>query len=175
MNLFENTVKNMVRYMYYFAGLAIVIMMLLTSIDVFLRFCVTLYVTFKWDFMASWRPIPGTYEIVALLGSAAAAFAMAHTSVEGGHVAVSFVVRLFSTKVQACFKIGTDLVGGLFFAMLAWRSTVYALQLQEMGEVTMTLEMPYYPFVYGLSISSFAVCLVLLMTVIQDTVGVSSQ
>ncbi|GAG16797.1 unnamed protein product, partial [marine sediment metagenome] len=48
------------------AALAIFIMMTLTCVDVFLRYF------FR-------KPIPGTYEIVALLGAVAVSFAMAHT------------------------------------------------------------------------------------------------
>jgi TRAP-type C4-dicarboxylate transport system permease small subunit len=167
MMFIENIVKQLVRLMYYLAGTAIVGMMLLTCVDVSLRLCVTLYAKYGWQVLAPFQPIPGTYELVCFLGSTAAAFAMAHTTVESGHVAVSIVVRLFSERIQAVFQTVTGSLGFLLFGLISWRSVVYARQLKQWGEVSMTLQLPYYPFVYGVAFASFAVCLVLIMTVIH--------
>jgi TRAP-type C4-dicarboxylate transport system permease small subunit len=168
MNAFEKSVKDFVRYMYYIAGGAIVVMMLLTCVDITLRLAVTLYANYGWKVLEPFQPIPGTYELVCFLGSTAAAFAMAHTSVESGHVAVSILVRLFSEKIQAVFQVVTNSLGFVFFALLCWQSVVYAQKLRKWGEVSMTLELPYYPFVYGVAFASLAVCLVLLVTVINE-------
>lgn len=175
MDLFEHRLKELVRYMYYIAGLAIVVMMVVTTTDVFLRFCVTLYAKFHWPFLESWRPIPGTYDIVAMAGSIAAAFAMAHTTVESGHVAVSLLVRLFTQKKQAALKLITDIFSGLLFGVLAIRCVVYAQDLKESGEVTMTMQLPYHPFVYLLSFSALAVTLVFVVAVITDIKEVISK
>jgi len=168
MNPFERTVKELVKFMYYFAGAAIVGMMLLTCADVALRLAVTLYAKYGWQVLAPFQPIPGTYELVCFLGSTAAAFAMAHTTVESGHVAVSILVRLLSDRIQAVFQMVTSSLGFILFALISWRSVVYALQLRQSGEVSMTLQLPYYPFVYGVAFASFAVCLVLILTVIHE-------
>ena len=168
MNLFEKSVKNLARYLYYVAGGAIVIMVVLTCVDITLRLAVTIYAEQGWKVLAPFQPIPGTYELVCFFGSTAAAFAMAHTSVESGHVAVSILVRLFSEKVQAVFQVITNSLGFIFFALLSWQSVLYAQKLKMSGEVSMTLELPYYPFVYGVAFASFAVCLVLVVTVIKE-------
>ena len=82
MNFLEKPTKSLAKVLYWVAGVAIVTMMLITCVDVVLRLCVTLYHDFKWEFLSPFRPIPGTYELVRFLGTIAAAFAMAHTSVE---------------------------------------------------------------------------------------------
>jgi TRAP-type C4-dicarboxylate transport system permease small subunit len=168
-------VRRFVRIMYFIAGAAIVIMMGLTCIDVFLRFMVTLYAKLDWTFLEGVRPIPGTYELVALMASVAASFAMAHTSVEGGHVAVSIVTRLLPSRVARVISICTHLVSLAFFALLAWVSVGYAEQLQEIGEVSMTMQLPIHPFVYGLAFSSLAVCLVLALATWEDFTKVREQ
>lgn len=175
MNVFENSVKGLARYMYYIAGLAIVVMMVITTTDVFLRFCVTLYAKFHWSFLESWRPIPGTYDLVAMAGAVAASFAMAHTTVESGHVAVSLVIRLFTKQIQAFFKLGTDILSGLLFGILSARCLFYARNLKESGEVSMTLQIPFHPFVYLLAFSAFAVMLVFLIAIINDIHKVTSK
>jgi len=168
MTSFEKGVKILVRYMYYMAGAALVLMMVLTCVDIVLRLAVTLYGKFGWEFLSRLKPIAGTYELVCFLGSTAASFAMAHTLVESGHVAVSFLVRLFSEKTQAVFQVVTSSLAFLFFGLLTWQSVLYAQKLKKWGEVSMTLELPFYPFVYGLAFAAAAVCLVLIMTIIGE-------
>jgi len=162
MKLTEKSVNSLARTMYYIAGAAIVTMMLLTCADVILRFAVTVYRSYRWEFLKPFRPIPGTYELVSFLGAVAVSFAMAHTSVEKGHVAVSFVVRLFSERVQAIIESLTNVLGLILFAMISWQSVLYANDFRVSGEVSLTLQLPFYPFVYGIGFSAAAVCLVLL-------------
>jgi TRAP-type C4-dicarboxylate transport system permease small subunit len=168
MNAFEKTARRLVEVMYYIAGAAIIFMMVLTCADVILRYTTTIYTAFGWKILASVRPIPGTYELVCLTAVVAAAFAMAHTSLQAGHVAVNFVVRLLSENAQAVFQIITSSLGFLFFAILCWQSVLYAQKAKEWGEVSMTLQLPYYPFIYGIAFSAFTVCLVLLILVINE-------
>ena len=75
MTTIENNICQLARWMYFLAGMAIVAMMMITTLDVFMRFCVTVYSKFGWAFLASWRPVPGTYDLVAMCGAIAAAFA----------------------------------------------------------------------------------------------------
>ena len=168
MGVLGKSSQGLARAMYWIAGIAIVCMMLLTCVDVFLRLCVTIYHTTKWEWLTPLKPIPGTYELVCFMGSVAVAFAMAHTSIEKGHVAVSFIVALLPEKVQAAIETITTCFGLFFFILLAWQSVLYAGDLREMGEVSLTLQLPFYPFVYGVAFSAVAVCLVLLKDLIRN-------
>jgi TRAP-type C4-dicarboxylate transport system permease small subunit len=168
MNNFEKSVKVLVQYMYYVAGAGIIVMMLLTCADVLLRFSTTVYAKFGWEILASLKPIPGTYELVCLLGVVAAAFAMAHTSLQKGHVAVNFIVRNLSRKARSEFEIVTGILGILFFAMIGCESVVYAEKAKALAEVSMTLQVPFYPFILGISFSAFTVCLVLIVQVVNE-------
>jgi len=168
MKLIEAILNGMIRYMYYISGLAIVLMMLFTTTDVFLRFCVTMYGLFHWEFLSSLKPIPGNYDMVSMCGAVAAALAMAHTTVQSGHVAVELAVRLLAKRKRVILKFFTDTVSGLFFAVLAWRCVIYAQDLKKSGEVSMTMELPFHPFVYLLAISALAVTLVFVMIIIKD-------
>jgi TRAP-type C4-dicarboxylate transport system permease small subunit len=175
MNPLEKSSKSLAKMLYWIAGAAIVTMMLLTCVDVVLRFCVTLYHDFRWEFLTPFRPIPGTYELVRFLGTIAAAFAMAHTSVEAGHVAVSIVVRLFPARVQALIETITTTFGLIFFAIVSWQSVVYAMDLKASGEVSLTLQLPFYPFIYGIGFAAAAVCLVLLTDLSKSLVRVLNK
>lgn len=161
MNTFEKVTQNLTRVLYWFAGASIVAMMLLTCADVILRF-------FR-------RPIPGTYELVCFLGAIAVALAMAHTAAEKGHVSVSLVVRLLPRRIQSIVETITNLFGLTLFVLIAWRSVLYANTLRESGEVSLTLQLPFYPFVYGIGLSAAAVCLVLLKDLFGSLTKVFSQ
>ncbi|MEX1302795.1 MAG: TRAP transporter small permease subunit [Desulfotignum sp.] len=175
MTTIENNICQLARWMYFLAGMAIVAMMMITTLDVFMRFCVTVYSKFGWAFLESWRPVPGTYDLVAMCGAIAAAFAMAHTTLESGHVAVSLIVRLLAKKTQFFIKLLTDTASLCLFSILAWRSVVYAGNLKESGEVSMTMQLPFHPFVYMLAFSSLIVALVYLIAIIKDIQKVVSR
>ncbi len=161
MIFFSNIAKDLARRMYWVAGAAIIAMMLLTCTDVILRY-------FR-------SPIPGTYELVCFLGAVSVAFAMAHTSVERGHVAVSLVVRYFPKKIQYLIDTITGSFGIVLFALIAWYSVQYANDLRVTGEVSLTLELPFYPFVYGVGFSAAVVCLILLADLVGSLVRVFSK
>jgi len=168
MRWLDRSSQELAKVMYWIAGVAIICMMALTCVDVLLRLCVTIYHTTKWEFLIPLKPIPGTYELVCFMGSVAVSFAMAHTSVEKGHVAVSFIVAFFPDRVQAVIETITTCFGLAFFILLAWRSILYAGDLIAMNEVSLTLQLPFYPFVYGVAFSAFAVCLVLLSDLMKN-------
>lgn len=148
MTLLEKTGNQLSSLLFAVAGAAIVGMMLLTCADIVLRL-------FR-------MPIPGTYELVSFLSAISVAFAMAHTSVEKGHIAVSVLVQLMPQRLQALVDSVTTSLGILLFALLAWHSYLYGASLRQSGEVSLTLQLPFYPFVYGIALSSAVVCLVLL-------------
>jgi TRAP-type C4-dicarboxylate transport system permease small subunit len=122
------------------AGGAIVAMMLLTCADVVLRLLR--------------QPIPGTYEMVGFLGTVVAAFALAYTSLEKGHIAVEILVERLPHRVQTVIEAATALIGAALFWLLCWQSGLYAAELRHSGEVSVTLTMPIYPFIYGIAVGS---------------------
>ena len=136
------------------ASAAIAAMMCLTTADVVLRLLR--------------RPIPGTYEIVGFLGALAISFSLAYTSVEKGHIAVDLLVEKFSRRVQAGVQACNDFCGTFLFAMIAWQSAVYASNLKQSGEVSLTLQLPLYPFVYGIAVGCSLLCLYLVSTLVRS-------
>lgn len=150
------------------AGTAIVLMMLLSTADVLLRLGGPLYSKLRWWILGFLQPIPGTYELVSFFGTVAAAFAMAHTSIRGGHVSVSLVTRLLPKRLRILIHIFTNLLALVLFGLLSWRSILYAEELKSSGEVSMTLQLPYYPFAYGVAFASFVLCVVLITYIIND-------
>jgi len=149
----EKTTVFLAEKLNWVAAAAIVLMMLLTTLDVLLRI---LRLT-----------IPGTYEIVGLLGTLVISFSLAYTSVEKGHIAVEFLVQRLSSTAQGVIQAINALTAVLLFAVVTWQSIVYALDLMRSGEVSQTLELPVYPFVFGVAAGCGCLCPVLLVEFIR--------
>ncbi|MBW2116192.1 MAG: TRAP transporter small permease subunit [Deltaproteobacteria bacterium] len=76
---------------------------------------------------------------------------------------VSIIVNLLPKKVQSIIETITTIFGLILFILLSWQSVLYGNDLKASGEVSLTLELPFYPFVYGIGFAAAAVCLVLLV------------
>jgi TRAP-type C4-dicarboxylate transport system permease small subunit len=137
------------------AGIALCFMMLLTVADVFLR--------------AFRKPIIGTYELVAYSGVIVIAFSLPFTWLKG-HVCVDFLLLKFSPKNQKIIQATTRILGIVFFLLSGSYLIRMGMSLYATGEVSSTLQMPFYPLAYGAGICFFIQCLVLLCD-LGKTVG----
>jgi len=146
----ERFVRSLSNWLNWVAGVALVAMLALIVADIIGA------KLFKW-------PIPGGIEMVGFLGVVVIAFAIAHTQVVRGHIEVEFLVTRLPKKAQGILAGLVQFLGMALFGLLAWRSYDFAHTLQVKGEVSMTQEIPFYPFVYGIAICSVAAFLVLLV------------
>ncbi|HOD36648.1 MAG TPA: TRAP transporter small permease [Syntrophales bacterium] len=130
------------------AAAAIVTMILLTVADVVLRL-------FR-------MPIPGTYEMVGFLGAFIIAFSLAYTASEKGHISVDVLVQLFPRRVQAFLDAFNELAGAVFFSIIACAGMGAAGDIRNSGEVSLTLELPIHPILYGIAAGCALMALILL-------------
>ena len=131
------------------ASVSVIIMMFLTCADVILRY-------FR-------CPIPGTYEMVGLLGSIFVSFSLAKTSLDNGHIAVDFFFQKLPMPARRVIESTNILISTVLFGFITWYSFFYAIDLKRTGEVSMTLQIPVYPFVLGISLGCAMLCIVLVL------------
>jgi TRAP-type C4-dicarboxylate transport system permease small subunit len=100
---------------------------------------------------AVWRPIPGTFELISLLGGAVAGLAVPHTSQTYGHITVDVLICMMPKKGQKIMNGITRLLVLLFFVFIAWSLISMGIDHSSSKEVTQTLRVPLYPvfFVLG--------------------------
>ncbi len=153
MNGFLNKINGLSRVFNVIAGISLTFLMLLTVMDVILR--------------ALKRPIVGTYELVAFSGAVVIGFAVPLTSWLRGHIFVDFFILRFSQKVRNIFNITTRCLVIVLFFLIGWNLIKYGMDLQKSGEVSLTLQMPFYPVAYGVAVCCFVQCLVLICDVIK--------
>jgi TRAP-type C4-dicarboxylate transport system permease small subunit len=154
---FLNFISGISRFLNVIAGMSITFLMILTISDVILRF-------FK-------RPIVGTYELVGFSGAVVIGFSMPLTSWVRQHIFVDFLILKFSKKTRNIFNIGTRCLVIALFLLVGWNMLKYATDLRRSGEVSLTLQMPFYPIAYGVGICFFVLCLVFVGDIIKIVKG----
>ncbi len=153
MRMFSKFVEKLVTWFKVFGAGCLAAMMLLTCIDVVGR-------VFR-------HPILGTEEIVGLLAALAMGAAMPYAHAVHAHVGVDMLVKELSPKKQAMIDTITNILAFFLFFLMGWQSWLYALDLKNSGQVTMTLQLPNYYIVFFLSICFFAFCAVILAEIFQ--------
>lgn len=144
----QNKINTSAQVLNGIAAVAVAAMMLLTCADVILRL-------FRF-------PIPGTYEMVGFLGAVFVSFSLAKTSLDQGHIAVDFFVSRFPKKIRQAVYSVNALASAILFAFSFWHCLKVALDSKQSGEVSLTLQMPIYPFILGTAIGCGALTIVLI-------------
>jgi TRAP-type C4-dicarboxylate transport system permease small subunit len=133
------------------SGIILILMMLITVTDVILR--------------SFGKPIVGAFELVAFSGALVLGFSIPFTSWVRGHIYVDFLVQRLSRTAGMIFHTATRCLGiGLFF-VIGWNLIKMGADLSKSGEVSSTLQMPFYPVVYAVGVCCFIQCLVLMADV----------
>jgi len=157
----RRAVIKMTRVMDGVGGVVLTLMMLITVMDVILRYLGT--------------PITGTYELVYLGGALVIAFAIPRTSSEGGHVNVDFALQALRGKARRAVTAFTRILGIVFFGFLGWNLLRLGSTYFEKQEVSLTLHAPIYPVVYALGLCAFVECLVLLAMFVMELLEVQHE
>jgi TRAP-type C4-dicarboxylate transport system permease small subunit len=82
----------------------------------------------------------------------------------------SFIERLPRTARLLLVVTTRLLVIGLFF-LVGWNLVRYAGALRAAGEVTPTLRVPFYPVVFGVGVSCFVECIVMIADIVKALRG----
>ncbi|MFH0824129.1 MAG: TRAP transporter small permease [Pseudomonadota bacterium] len=139
------------------AAVLLTVMMLLTVIDVVLRYL--------------GRPITGTFELMAFGGALVTGLALAQSSLDDAQVNVDILYSAASEGVQKALLVFNKLLGIGIFALVTWALVEKGNDLYVTGEVSLTLHVPYYPVAYGLAICSLTECLVLASAIVRAIIG----
>ncbi len=135
---------------------ALVIMTLLTVVDVCSRRFFNM-------------PVTGTVEIVRFCLSIVVFATLAHCETNKTHIIVDVLVRMFRLQTQVVVRACTQVLSTIMLGVLSWQLFVYAAKLQDTGQVTSTLGVWVYPFVFIAAIGTVLFALVLLVQ-LADTI-----
>lgn len=128
-------------------------MMLLTVADVFLR--------------AFARPILGTYEIASVLLAVVIGFSIPKVSLDKGHVYMEFLIERLSTRNKAIMFTFTRVLCIVLFFLIGYNLFSVANEFRLSGEVTPTIQLPFYPTAYGVGVCCFLECFVFAFDILK--------
>lgn len=124
-------------------------MMLLTTVDVVLRYIFN-------------SPITGAFEVSEFMMVIIVFFSMAYTQVRKGHVAVDVLVGRLSQRKQAFVDLFNHAATILILLLITWRSSLAGLELYDTMETTGTVPIPVYPFYFVVAFGCLAMGIELL-------------
>jgi TRAP-type C4-dicarboxylate transport system permease small subunit len=136
LNRLEQTLQKLLMAIAAFFLLA---MVFLTCADIFLRL------------PPIRKPIPGTAELMGYFCALVVACALGYTQRKKDHIAVDIVTNLFSKSVQKILDVINRLICMIFSIIACRQVGKVAVTLMQTGEVSETLRMIYYPFVFGVA------------------------
>lgn len=151
MQWFDKQTEGICKLLNMIAGCTLTLMMLLTVADVILR-CFHM-------------PIIGAYELVAFGGGIVVGLSLPLTSYRKGHILVDDFLKGFSPGTRQYIHFTTRLCGLILFALISWNMFAMGIDMIHSGEVSLTLEMPFYPVVFGIGVSCIVQCLVFMVQI----------
>jgi TRAP-type C4-dicarboxylate transport system permease small subunit len=135
------------------AGITLVTVMLMTVLDVILRYF--------------GRPITGIYDLVALGGAIIIGFSMPLAAEKKVHVYMELGLQAYGRTMKQILSLFTRLiVFGISF-LAAWNLVRLGIDFRQTGEVSLTIKIVYYPIAIGLGICFFIQMLVIAMQIPQ--------
>jgi TRAP-type C4-dicarboxylate transport system permease small subunit len=135
------------------AGIAVTVMMLLTVADVLLR--------------AGGHPIIGTYEIVTLLLALVIGFGIPQVSLDRGHVYMEFLLEKFTKRGKDMMNVFTRILCLILFAIIGYNLFNVGAGFRASGEVTATIQLPFYPVAYGVGVCCLLECCVFIFDIVR--------
>jgi TRAP-type C4-dicarboxylate transport system permease small subunit len=141
----------------YVSAVMLGLMMLLTVVDVFMRYVLN-------------APITGATEISELMMVILVFPALAWIAIERSHIRVDLLVVKWPRKMQLIFEIVTLLLALAMFVIVTWRSF---LESMEVREATSLLEVPEAPFHWVMTLGFAMLSLAIVSLVIENVVAMS--
>lgn len=108
----------------------------------------------------------GAYELVGFAGAVVIAAALGQTQEKKDHVPVDIITRRFPPRVNQAIDVFKYLLKLAFAIVVTWKMAAYGVDIARSGEVSETLKLSYYPFIFVVA-AGFAV---LACTVMLDIV-----
>jgi len=144
------------RWLRWVAGGFLVAMMLLTVTNMFLRAVPGL------------NPFFGTSETVCFLAALVAAFSLGYTQLEKGHTRVDIIMSRFPPRAQSIIDSIMFLIAMGLFGVATWQLIKLANRYLELGSLSETMYIIFFPLIYAVALSCALLCLVLLLDFLKS-------
>ncbi len=153
MERLERTVGAITRYFDYVGRIGFFAMMALVTVNVILRYV--------------WKSIGGTYDYVQLITAVSVGAAIAYTAYQRGNIEIELLMERFPQRVQSIVAVVIKLITLTFFGIATWRVLTLAHEMNVKGETTMTVYVPFHPFLYWIAIGLVLTMIVMVAQLVR--------
>ena len=116
---------------------------------------------------AVWVPVKGSFELMGFGGALLAGLCLAATQQKKGHIAVALLYDFYPPVLRKLTDCITLLAAMALAVLAGWQVQEYAYAIYEMEELSETLNIIYYPFVYIVSGGFYALAFTLFIDLMQ--------
>jgi TRAP-type C4-dicarboxylate transport system permease small subunit len=153
MKIFSRLVSRLSAYMSVVAGTTLVLVMLLVVVDVTMRYF--------------GHPITGVYDLVALGGSIIIGFSVPYAADKRVHVFMEMVQQAHNRTLKRGLDVLTRMMAVGISLLIGWNLMKLGSAYLLKGEVSLTIQIVYYPVAYGLGVCFFVQTLVYVAQIFQ--------
>jgi TRAP-type C4-dicarboxylate transport system permease small subunit len=157
MDKFKKLVMKLNGFMSVIAGVTLVLVMLLTVLDVTLRYF--------------GHPITGVYDLVALGGAVIIGFTIPYAAERKIHVFMEMAQQMQSRTVRQTLYAFTRLIALSISFVIAWNLVKLGTGFRETGEASLTVQIAYYPIAIGLGACFLMQGMVFLIQLFEGSSG----
>lgn len=150
----ETIINALNRWLSWVAGGLLVTMMLINVVNMLMR--------------AVYVPFFGSVEVICFIAALVAAFALGYTQLYKGHTRVDILVSRFPPRVQAIIDSIMFFIGMVLFGVATWQIVKLATRYWELGSVSETLHIIFFPLIYAVALGCALLCLVLLLDFLKS-------
>jgi TRAP-type C4-dicarboxylate transport system permease small subunit len=147
---FEKFVKRWSKRFNYVGYAACMLLLCLSVIDILTG------KLFRW-------PLPGVFDIAGLIAVLIAAFPLASTELAGGHVRLDLGLVFLPKRIRRFCQLFANTLSLALVILLIYSSVKYGIKLLVTGEASMTVAIPFFPFVFAIVLGCLPLVLVFVL------------
>lgn len=117
------------------------------------------------------KPLEGTYDIIGLIQVILVCSAIPYCTFQKGHIRVDMFIALLPKRAQVVIDSIIGLLSMGFFLCVARQSVMLGNSFRRTGDVSMTVFIPFYPFVYTIALSCVFMALLIASDIIETITG----
>lgn len=120
-------------------------------------------------------PLQGSYELIGFCAAVSAALAFSYSQIRRDHIIVDIVTSKLSKTVNNILDKLNYMVSMTFFGIVAWQVYLYGVKIFVTGELSETLKVIFYPFIFAVSLGFACLSLTLLLDFFRALVEPSEE
>lgn len=113
-------------------------------------------------------PFAGTMEVVGWLAALTTALGLGYTQVSRGYVEINSLVKRLPAPLQKGIRCATLLTCAVFCGLVSFKLGAYAQTVSRNGNLSETLQLPFYPLIFLLALGFASLALALLADSLKE-------